>query len=392
MKRPSRAIFAPSLVIIVLLVGRSAAHAQPSPRSATVPLDFLRALTLANGTAGDEEEVRAVLRDWLHGAASLSQTAKGDLVARLDGTSPEPLVLVTAHMDEVGFQVRAITSGGFLRLAPLGLWYGGSIVDHPVCVTTRKGRLRGVVGLKPPHLMSSAEKARAPGIPDLYVDIGASSAEEAIRWGVAPGDRVTPEGQFLSLSNPKRLLSKAWDDRAGCAIVAELVRALASTPHPNSVVAAWTSAEETGRSNATVKLPGLTPDFVIVVEVGLTRDTPDAEIQAHQETLGGGAVLDLYDGSIATPPAIRNWILDQAAAAAIPVQPTTILTEGAGVSHQNSSFLFRAPSTALLLPLRYAHAPLGMIDANDYQRTRDLLLRLLVSLDAATIRRLRGLR
>lgn len=370
-----------------LALACSSAPAQSAAAPRPVPVDFLRELTLAQATAGDEGGVRAILRRYIGGAAATAETAKGDLVVRLPGTAPHPIILVAAHMDEVGFQVSSITPEGFLRLAPLGIWYSGSILDHQVTVSTLAGRLPGVVGVDPPHLMSAAERVHAPAISDLYVDIGASSAAGAARMGVRPGDRVAPAGRFLRMGD--RLVSKAWDDRVGCALLADTVRSLSATAHPNTVVFAWTTGEETGRSNATVELPDLRPDFVLVVEVGLTRDTPGGA-QPRQETLGGGPVLDLYDGAIATPPAIRDWFVRQAEAAAIPLQQTTITFDGAGVANQNGSYLYRAPATALLVPLRYAHAPNGVIDGRDYQQTRDLLLHLLTRLDAAALDRMRG--
>jgi endoglucanase len=320
----------------------------------------------------------------------LEETPKGDLVAKLPGTKPGPVILLSSHLDEVGFQVRAITPEGFLQVAPLGNWYAGSMADHLVTVRTSHGPITGVVGVRPPHLMSAEDKTKAPGVMEMYIDIGASSAAEARQWGVQLGDRIAPQSSFLELGNSGRYISKAWDNRVGCAILAQLARKLATTPHPNTIYIAWTTSEEFGRSNATVEMPELKPDFVIVVEVGITTDTPDRKTGEQQEALGGGPTLDLYDGSISTTPAIRDWFTAQAKASGIPLQYTTILQEGFGVGTENSSYLFRAPSTALLVPLRYAHSPRGVIDIRDYLHTRALLMQVLEHLNTAALRQMTG--
>ncbi len=373
-----------------LAISSTGMGAQQPAAADSHTLDLLQKITLAQATSGNEGDVRAIIRAEVGTSVSLQETSKGDLVATLPGTDKGPVkgpvILLSAHMDEVGFQVRSITPDGFLKVAALGNWYAGSMTDHMVTVHTAHGAITGLVGVRPPHLMSADDKSKSSSVSDLYIDIGASSAEEAQKWGVRLGDRITPQSSFLPLGNSGRLVSKAWDDRVGCALLVQIVRKLAAQPHPNTIYVAWTTSEEFGRSNATVEMPDLKPDFVIVVEVGITTDTPDAKIGEQQEKLGGGPVLDLYDGSLSTTPLIRDWFTAQAKAAAIPLQYTTIAQEGSGVGMENNSYLFRDPSTALLIPLRYAHSPHGVIDIHDYIQTRELLAHILGKLDASALR------
>ncbi len=376
----------------ILCMASGSAGAQRASRTDTSAqtLDLLRSLTLAQATSGDEAHLRSIIRSQLGSGIHVQQTPAGDLVAKFPGTAPGPVILLSSHMDEVGFQVRAITSDGFLTVAPLGNWYAGSMADHLVTISTSRGNITGVVGVHPPHLMTEKEKSQAPDVAQMYIDIGAKSAAEARQRGIELGDRITPESSFLELGSTGRFTSKAWDDRVGCAILVQLAHALATTRHPNTVYLAWTTSEEFGRSNATIELPQLQPDFVMVVEVGITTDTPDVVARARQETLGGGPALDLYDGSISTTPSIRDWVTAQAKASGIPLQYTTIMQQGSGVGTQNSSYLFRAPSTALLVPLRYAHSPRGVIDIHDYVETRQLLLHLLENLNASALGQMIG--
>ncbi|MFP5230933.1 MAG: M42 family metallopeptidase [Acidobacteriota bacterium] len=379
-------------VCVFLCLAGSILRAQnlPNAPADTETTSLLRSLTLAQGTSDDEGRIRSIIRAQLGPSIHVDETPAGDLVARFPGTAPGPVILLSSHMDEVGFQVRSITPDGFLTVAPLGNWYAGAMADHLVSLHTSHGTITGVVGIRPPHLMSAAEKSVAPGVTQMYIDIGASSASEARQWGVQPGDRITPQSDFFRLGSSSRYVSKAWDDRVGCAVLLQLARKLAATPHPNTIDIAWTTSEEFGRANATVEMPQLHPDFVLVVEVGITTDTPDVHASQQQEKLGLGPTLDLYDGSISTTPAIRDWVAAQATDARIPLQYTTILQEGAGVGPQNNSYLFRAPGTALLIPLRYAHSPHGVIDLRDVDNTRQLLLQLMRHLNASALRQMTG--
>ncbi len=376
--------------VLFVAIGSASAQGPSVTPASPETLNLLKSLTLAQGTSGDEGDIRSIIRAQLGSSIHVEETPAGDLVARFPGTEPGPVILLSSHMDEVGFQVRAITPDGFLRVAPLGNWYAGSMADHLVTVRTSHGAIIGVVGVRPPHLMSEKEKTEAPGVSQMYIDIGASSAAEVRQWGIQLGDRVAPQSSFLRLGTSDKYSSKAWDDRVGCAVLVELARKLATTPHPNTIYIAWTTSEEFGRSNATVEMPQLEPDFVLVVEVGITTDTPGVNATQQQERLGEGPTLDLYDGSISTTPSIRDWIAGQAKASGIPLQFTTIMQEGFGVGAQNSSYLFRAPSTALLVPLRYAHSPRGVIDIRDFANTRQLLLQLMEHLDSAALRKMTG--
>ncbi len=378
----------------VLLLCLAFCNAGAVAQSRTDPdqhtLDLLRQITLAQATSGDEGSIRAIIRSELGSNVDIKQTPKGDLLAKFPGKAAGPVILLAAHMDEVGFQVRSITPDGFLTVAPLGEWYAGSMSDQIVTIHTSHGAIPGVVGVHPPHLMTPEDKTKAPGVLQIYIDIGASSAEQVRQWGVQIGDRIAPRSRFFSLGRSSRYVSKAWDDRVGCALLTQIAQELRSRTHPNTIYIAWTSSEEFGRSNATVEAPELKPDFVIVVEVGITADTPDAKQNERQEKLGGGPVLDLYDGSLSTTPRIRDWFTEQAASASIPLQYTTLMQEGFGVGAENNSFLFRALSTALLVPLRYAHSPHGVIDIHDYIHARELLAHVLNNLDASALQQMQG--
>ena len=315
--------------------------------------------------------------------ANLDEDSKGDLIVKLEGQSSRPVILVAAHMDEVGFQVSSITPRGFLEVVPLGMWYPPDIVNHVVSVRTSQGDIVGVFGARPPYAVTTEERTRPIQLSQLYVDVGATDADSARHMGIQVGDHIVPEGTFRRMSDPNRLMSKAWDDRVGCALIAETIERLSRKKHPSTIYAAWTAEEEIGRANATVDIPDLHPDLVIVVEVGITVDTPDAAAGSTQELLGAGPSLDLYDGALVTIPGLRDWMTREA----WPSRDSLTIYDTVATYWRQQSVrelpIYRSEYRYLSAASIRAYAN-GIIDLRDYLHTRDLLLRLLSTLDEET--------
>ena len=147
-------------------------------------IDFLQRITLAHGTPGVEDNIRSIIRDRMKSVASLTEDPKGALVAKLQGSSAGPVILLAAHMDEVGFQVKAITPGGFLKVVPLGTWFPSSHRQPASRRKDRSGGVDGVFGATPPHLMSREDTQQPVRLSDLFVDVGAENAEQVRKLGV----------------------------------------------------------------------------------------------------------------------------------------------------------------------------------------------------------------
>ncbi|MFP3488913.1 peptidase M28, partial [Staphylococcus sp. SIMBA_130] len=113
-----------------------------------------------------------------------------------------------------------------------------------VNVMTRNGNIMGVIGSKPPHILPAEQRKKSVDKKDMFIDIGASSKEEAMEWGVKPGDSVVPVCEFTVMNNEKMLMAKAWDNRIGCAIAIEVLRKLKGETHPNTVYGVGTVQEE----------------------------------------------------------------------------------------------------------------------------------------------------
>src|SRR5699024_4241921 len=151
------------------------------------------------------------------------------------GDENGPKVMVAGHLDEVGFMVTRIDDKGFIYFQTIGGWWSQVMLAQRVTIMTKKGDVTGVIGSKPPHILSPEARKKAVDIKEMFIDSCASSKEEASTYGVEPGESVVPYFEFTQLKNEKMLLAKAWDNRIGCAIAIEVLNQLKNESHPNTV-------------------------------------------------------------------------------------------------------------------------------------------------------------
>ena len=228
---------------------------------------FLQALTEAHGVPGYETEVRAVLRDYMAPLGDLSQDKLGSLICQQPGEGPR--VMLAGHMDEIGLIVTYIDDNGFLKFLQLGGWWDQTILSQRVIVKTHQGDVVGVVGAKPPHLLSGDERNKMVKKDDMYIDVGATSKAETEAAGVRVGDPVVPDSRFAIMAGGKTYLSKAFDNRVGCAVAIDVLRHFQNEAHPNDLYAVQTVMEEVGLRGATTSVRAVDPDVAIILEACL---------------------------------------------------------------------------------------------------------------------------
>lgn len=203
-------------------------------------------LTTARGVPGNEEEVREVFKEYAKDfAEDIFFDGLGSVIAKHVGDGGGPKIFISGHMDEVGFMVTKITEKGFIEFQTLGGWWGQVMLAQQVEIKTNEGKLiHGVVGSKPPHVLSPETRNKPYDIKDMFIDIGASSEEEAKGWGIRPGDMITPYIQYKRMNDSKFLLAKAWDNRIGTAVSLRVLETLAAEGHPNCLFAGSDVMEE----------------------------------------------------------------------------------------------------------------------------------------------------
>jgi putative aminopeptidase FrvX len=378
-------------LFLLFVIHASGAFAQSNTQQQPAQdrvVQLLKLLTEAPGPPGFEEPVRKIMAEQMKPFADkISYDGLGSVIAQ-QGTSG-PHIMLDAHMDELGGMVRRIRPDGFISMQMLGYWLTAALPDQRWVILGSKGPVLAVTDIWDAHIAphdASGHTAQQ----DLYLDTGARSAADVAALGISPGDPVAPESDFAMLAN-NRYLAKAWDDRVGCAVMLEVMRRLQKTPHPNQVFYAATVQEEGSieMRGAQTSARLINPDIGFSLEVGIPNDVPGPGPEAAQEVLGGGPGMMLYTFSELPNRKLVAHVKEIAAARQIPLQFDFVpgFGDDAGAIKLHNIGI---PVTTVLVPARSTHAHNGIIDRADFDRTVDLMVALIQSLDAATVAKLKS--
>jgi putative aminopeptidase FrvX len=347
-------------------------------------IQLLKELTEACGVPGYETPVRAVVRKYLEPLGELSQDKIGSVICRKTGEAEMPRVMLAGHIDEIGFMVKQITPEGFIKFIPLGGWFDQVLLGQRVIIQTAQGDVVGVIGAKPPHLLSPDERDKVVKRKDMYIDIGALSKEDVETAGVRLGDPIVPRADFLVMANGKSYLSKAFDDRVGVALIVSALQALQEQKHPNTVYGVATVMEEVGLRGATTSVRAVDPDVAIVLESDIAGDVPGIKPEESSIKLGQGPTVLIYEARMIPSLRLRELLLEVARENDIPVQISSIeggSTDGA-VIHLHG---IGVPTVVIGVAARHIHSHSSIIHRDDYDRAVKLLTAMVGRLDAATI-------
>lgn len=331
------------------------------------PIPLLKALSEAHGVSGYEEAGVAALvrREFATLTDEVRADAMGNLIALKRGTGAEPRrrIMLAGHMDEIGLMV-TLVEGSFLRFTEVGGFDVRTLPGQEVLVHGRR-RLPGIIGCRPPHVLTGADTSRPTPMDDLFIDVGLSAAE--LPSVVRVGDLVTLRAPCVELKNG-RLVGKAFDDRAAVGVMAICLDLLRQFSHSWDVYAVATVQEEVGLRGAIASTFGIMPDVGIAIDVGFARqpgfESPEA--------------LDLDRGpALVVGPNIHPALWRELKAVAdsyeIPVQ-VAAAPGGTGTDANAMQITREGIPTALLsLPERSMHTPAETLCVRDLQRTGRLL-------------------
>lgn len=350
---------------------------------------MLKELTDAKGIAGNEREPREVMRKFIEPYADeLTQDGLGSLIAKKTGDASGPKILVAGHLDEVGFMISKIDDKGFLSFQTVGGWWSQVMLAQRVTIVTRnKGTVTGVIGSKPPHILSPEARKKPVDIKDMFIDVGATSKEEVREWGILPGDMVVPYFEFTVMNNDKLLLAKAWDNRIGIAIAIDVLKALKDEAHPNIVYAVGNVQEEVGLRGAKTATTKIKPDIGFAVDVGVAGDTPGVTSKEAMGKMGDGPQIMLFDASMVSHKGLRDLVVDTAEEKGIPYQFETMAGGGtdAGAIHISANGV---PALAICIATRYIHSHAAMVHRDDFENTVKLIVEVIKKLDRDTVTRI----
>jgi endoglucanase len=344
-------------------------------------IDLLSELTLLDGVPGFEDEVRDYVREKLQGCGEFDMDNLGSLLCTHTGDATGPRLMLPAHLDEIGFLVKDVTDEGYIKFAPVGGWLDQTLLAHRVTVRTSKGKLTGVVGCTPPHMMPKEEREKLIKRRKMFIDVGARDKEHATEeLGVRIGDPIIPRAGFDEVGDGKHFIAKAFDNRIGVALMIELMQWLKDREHPNVVIGAATVQEEVGTRGAKTAADVCNPDFCMVLDVGLATDMPGAEKETKVE-MGGGPILYVSDAGTISHHKFHRFVSDIAEQEGIPYQLSLI--EGGATDARVIQLHHRGvPSLPMGVPARYIHSHSSMVHADDYDQTMALLQAVIEAFDA----------
>jgi putative aminopeptidase FrvX len=344
--------------------------------------DALLKLLAAAGPSGYEQAPAAVFREAAGAFAEVTYDTVGSSVARVPGTAGGRSVAVVGHIDEIGLIVHHIDDDGFLWFTAVGGWDPVILVGQRVEIATREGRVLGVVGKKPIHLLKTEEeRKKPPELKQLHIDIGASDGDDA-RSRVRVGDVAVIAGEPVELANG-RLISRALDNRIGTFVALETARLVAEAGGaPGDVYGAAVAQEEITFAGARTTAFSLQPDVAIVVDVTFATDAPGTEEkELGRHHFGSGPVL--LRGSTLDPK-VFELLHETAEAEGIPF--TVSASARSTGTDADAVHLARAgiPTGVVSVPLRYMHSPVEMVQLDDVERTAQLLAAFASRLDPGT--------
>lgn len=335
--------------------------------------NLLKKLCELVGPSGFEQDVQRFIKNEIQDKVDkIEVDALGNLIATIKATDPQmPSILLAAHADEIGFIVKKIEPNGTLRFEQLGGFDNRILLAQPVTIKSSEGYIEGVIGALAVHYVKWDDPSRIASHRDLYIDVGASSATEVLEMGIKVGQPIS-YGNGLKLAGDKkrnRVIGKALDDRAGCAVLISLINKLQANPKAQhgEIYCVFTVQEEVGLRGASVLSQGIKPDFALAVDTTPTSDTYDV-LMTGTRKLGEGPCIKIADKSLISHPLVTGLLEEVAIEQSIPYQQEIFMGIGtdAGAIHMTSTGV----STGVVsIPSRYTHTPTEIIDLEDLENT-----------------------
>ncbi len=306
--------------------------------------NLLEKLTSIHAVSGNEEKIRNFILKEVSAFAECRIDKNGNLICFKKGKKRAvKKVMLDAHMDEVGLIASSYTSDGFIKFQTVG----GIETAVMLCrsVVFENG-VRGVVGLKPVHLSGKEESKKLPDADSLYIDIGASSEQEAKNL-VKLGTTAVFESDFVKLSD-NTVKARAIDDRVGCAILISLLKEESEC----DFYGVFSVLEEVGARGARTAAYEINPDAAIILEATTAADLHGVENENAVCKLGDGPAVSFMDRSTL----YDRRLYDSALSSSVKCQVKSMVAGGnnAGAIHLTRSGI---PSLAISIPCRYIHSP-----------------------------------
>ncbi|MEG6611769.1 M42 family metallopeptidase [Pseudoclostridium thermosuccinogenes] len=319
--------------------------------------DLVRKLSDAFGVSGNEEEIRAVITEEIKDKVDDIYTdTLGNLIAVKKGTGRK--IMLDAHMDEIGVMATFIDDNGFIRFSNLGWVYQYFALGQKV--RFKNGTIGSVFYEEKLDDMKNLKLSR------MYIDIGAKNKEEAEKR-VRIGDTACFVGDAVQTGD--MIISKALDNRSGCAVLIKVIQNLPETD--NELYFVFTVQEELGLRGARTAAYQIQPDIAIAIDVTDTGDTPECHPMAVK--CGAGPAIKIKDSSLICHPEVKRLLEDAAKEIGIPYQYEVLESGGTDVGAIHTA-VGGVPSGAVSIPCRYIHSPVETASLSDMENAVKLLV------------------
>ena len=343
---------------------------------------------LANfrGISGHEKQIRKFMKEEISKYADeVICDRLGSVIGVLKGKEDEPKVMICGHMDEVGAMVVGITDKGSIKMIPIGGINPEVMISQNMEITVSDDKtIRGVVGAIPPHI----SKENALSIEDMLLDIGASSKEEALSWGVKIGQQITFVNDYYVMEDGYKVVSKAWDDRIGCGIALEVLKEAKNMKHPNTIYCGGTVQEEVGLRGAKTATQMIEPDLFIAVDVSPVGDFLPSGSKGAIGALGEGFLVRYYDPGCIMNPEITKYFEEIADARGIKYQ---YFKSNGGTDAVNAQYAGKGTlATTVGMPGRYIHSTATIIDVRDLESVKQMVLAIIETFDKARLEKMQN--
>ncbi len=331
--------------------------------------DNIKKLCELNGISGREYNVANEIVAQIKDIANECRIDNlGNVIAFKKGKkTPKNKIMLSAHTDEVGMIVTGVTDDGMLRFATVGGVNSKVILGRAVSVSD--SNIVGVIGVKAVHMQNDEEKKNAMPEDKLYIDIGAVDKEDALKH-IALGDSVSFTGDYKEFGDGF-IKAKAIDDRAGCAILIEIMK----QDLEFDTYFAFSTQEEVGLRGARVAAHAIEPDVAIIVETTATGDVSGVTGENRVSVVGDGAVVSYMDKSTIYDKGLYDLAFKLSKEKNIACQTKTKISGGndAGAIHCSRNGV---RAIAVSIPSRYIHSPANVVKKDDVVATYEMALAL----------------
>lgn len=329
---------------------------------------MLRKLTNLNGVSGNEKQVRDFIIEHAEKYVDeITVDSIGNLILFKKGNKVNHnRIMLTSHMDEVGFIVSKVEENGFLRFKTVGGVDDRILLSHRVLIG--ENNIPGVIGIKAIHLLEKEERKKLVKSDNMYIDIGAKSREDALKY-INLGDYITFNSNYIEFGeNNKFIKAKALDDRIGCALMLELIK----NKYDSDIYFCFSVQEEVGCRGAGLLANRINPDLSIIFETTTASDVADTKSYEYTTELGMGPAISIMDRASYSNKNLNKFIIDVAKNNNIKYQFKRTIAGGndAGAIHTSGN---GCETAVISVPCRYIHSPTSVAHKGDIDNAKTLI-------------------